>query len=148
MVHFTENSIHWNEIVIDYWPVPIVHLSGGPLNIPAPQRSELIGPNGGKPCDGSNGPGGERKTGPHFFRFFHFARRFWNHTCKRTDIFNPHPVVDENSNCILIAVKRKSFNTVNSTMHTIEIEIRNFQRLNHNYEFTIICKLISPPWSN
>ncbi len=37
--------------------------------------------NWGRPCVGSKVPG-DRKTLVVFLRFFHFARRFWNHTWK------------------------------------------------------------------
>lgn len=67
------------KLTIDIWPVPIPHLSAGVWNIPL-HRSELIGPKGGKPCDGNSDPE-DRNTLVVFLRFFHLARRFWNHTC-------------------------------------------------------------------
>lgn len=66
------------KLTIVIWPVPIPHLSAGVWNIPL-HRSELIGPKGGKPCDGNSDPE-DRNTLVVFLRFFHLARRFWNHT--------------------------------------------------------------------
>lgn len=68
---------------IDIWPVPIPHLSAGVWNIPL-HKSEVIGPKGGKPCDGSSDPE-DRNTLVVFLRFFHFARRFWNHTYRHAN---------------------------------------------------------------
>ncbi len=45
------------------------------------KESPIAGGNCGKPCEGSNAPG-VRNTLVVFLRFFHLARRFWNHTCR------------------------------------------------------------------
>jgi len=82
---FFLSCVSWLRLVIKaihIWPVPIPHLSAGVWNIPV-HKSEVIGPKGGKPCDGSSDPE-DRNTLVVFLRFFHFARRFWNHTYRHT----------------------------------------------------------------
>ena len=52
----------------------------GPVNGQKASASDPI-ENGDKPVEVSKAPG-VRNTLVAFFRFFHFARRFWNHTCQ------------------------------------------------------------------
>lgn len=65
-----------------YVPVGIpvtLHRGSELLNIPVGHKLSDIEPNGGNPWDGNKAPG-VRKTFVVFFRFFHFALRFWNQT--------------------------------------------------------------------
>lgn len=65
---------------------PTLHRS--PPNIDEPHRPSpiaillIFAPKGGRPWDGKSPPG-LRNTFVVFFRFFHFARRFWNQTLKK-----------------------------------------------------------------
>lgn len=61
------------------------HRDSDALNMLEPHRPSPIAPNGGKPCEGKRAPG-VRNTFVVFLRFFHFARRFWNQTCKSKEI--------------------------------------------------------------
>lgn len=84
---FFLSCVSWLRLVIkaiDIWPVPIPHLSAGVWNIPVHKSAEVIGPKGGKPCDGSSDPE-DLNTLVVFLRFFHFARRFWNHTYRHAN---------------------------------------------------------------
>lgn len=55
------------------------HRESGEPNMPEGHKVSDMAPNGGRPCDGSSPPA--RNTLVVFLRFFHLARRFWNHTC-------------------------------------------------------------------
>lgn len=62
--------------------IPVTpHRDSDVLNMLEPQRPSPIAPKGGRPCEGRRAPG-VRNTFVVFFRFFHLARLFWNHTWK------------------------------------------------------------------